>query len=133
MSSTPPPVPNPLLRVLRHLLMVLGGMLGARAAFLRARWEILPVGDRRRARVAAEIARLVRLQLLVADGALLDDPAFRGRAAEVARMRNDAGRRAMVRRLVHPTRYGLLRSARPAPPRARRVPGGRCTSIMGVA
>lgn len=133
MSSTPSPLPNLLMRVLRHLLMVLGGVLGARVAFLRARWERLPVGDRRRARVAAEIARVVRLQKLVADGDLLDDPAFRGRAAEVARMRNDAGRRAMVRLMVHPTRYGLLRRARPAPARVPHVLYGRCTVIMGVA
>ncbi len=133
MSSAPPLLRNLLAQLLRHLLLVLAGLLGARMDSLRAMQAALPAGHRRRARFAAEIARLVRLRALLAEEDLLNDPGFLGKAAEVARMRNDAGRRALVRRRVHPTRYGLLRSARPAPPRAWHTPGGRCSSCMAIA
>lgn len=133
MSSAPLPLHSVLNRILRHMLLVLGGLLGARVAVLRARRAALPAGHRRRARIGAEMARLARLQALLAEGDVLEDAAFRGKAAEVTRVRNDAGRRAMVRRLIHPTRYGLLRAARPVPPEASRVPGGRCTAAIAVA
>ncbi len=133
MSSAPALLRNLLAHLLRHLLPVLAGLLDARMEFLRARRAALPAGHRRRARFGAEMARLARLRALLAEGDLLDDPGFLGRAAEVARMRNDAGRRALVRRLVHPTRYLLLRSARPAPQRAWLTPGGRCSGCMGIA
>ncbi len=133
MSSAPSPLHTVLNRILRHLLLVLGGLFGARIAFLRARLDALPAGHRRRARIAAEMARLARLTALLAEGDLLEDAAFRGKAAEVARVRNDAGRRAMVRRRIHPTRYGLLRAARPAPDAAWHRLDGRCTASLHVA
>ncbi len=133
MSSAPSPRQTLLTRILRQMLLVLGGLFGARMAILRTRLDALPAGHRRRARIGAEIARLARLRALLAEGDVLDDAAFRGKAAEVARVRNDAGRRSMVRRRIHPTRYILLRTSRPAPGMAARVPGGRCTASIAVA
>ena len=133
MSSAPSPLHTVLNRILRQMLLVLGGLFGARMAFLRTRLDALPAGHRRRARIGAEIARLARLLALLAEGDVLDDAAFRGKAAEVARVRNDAGRRAMVRRRIHPTRYGLLRAACPAPETAWRRLDGRCTASLYVA
>ena len=133
MPSAPFPLHSVLNLILWRMLLVLGGLFGARIAGLRMRRDALPAGDRRRARIAAEMARLARLRALLAEGDVLDDAVFRGRAAEVARVRNDAGRRAMVRRRIHPTRYMLLRAARPAPKAAWCRGVGRCTASIGVA
>lgn len=133
MSSAPPLLHGLLTRLLRQLLLVLAGLFDARVAELHARWAGLPEGHRRRARLKAEIARIARLRALIEAEDLLDDPAFRGKAAEVARVRNDAGRRALVRRRIHPTRYGLLRRDRPGPHRTWVTPGGRCRNCMGIA
>ena len=122
-----------LLCMLRQLLPALIAVLGARTAELRVRLAALPAGHRRRARMLGELRRLARWRVLLAEPELLDDPAFRGKAAEVARVRNDAGRRALVRRLVHPPRYGLLRRDRPGPRYAWITPGGRCSCWMGIA
>ncbi len=92
-----------LLCMLRHLLPALVAVLGARAVELRARLAALPAGHRRRARMLGELRRLARWRALLAEPELLDDPAFRGKAAEVARVRNDAGRRALARRWIYPT------------------------------
>ena len=86
MSPRPSSLQRLLLRVLRQLVLVLDGVLGARLAALRARRDALPPAHRRHARFEAELRRLARLRLLLADPDLLDDPGFRGKAAEVARV-----------------------------------------------
>ena len=126
-----PLFPHLLLRILRHLLLVLDAVLGARAGELRARLAALPVGHRKRARLEGEMRRLARMRAVLTDPGLLDDAAFRGKAAEVARVRNDAGRRALARRFLYPTRVRRLRGARA--PAAWSMAGGRCTCGIAIA
>lgn len=130
--SIPAAVEAVLLRMLRQLVLVLGGMLGARAEFLRARRDRLPAGDRRRARLTAELRRLARLRALLADPEVLNDPGFRGTAAEVARVRNDAGRRALARRRLQPVPPARLRYAGMGYAAACRW-ADRCITVIGAA
>lgn len=133
MSPRPSPLQTLLLRVLRHLVLVLDGVLGARAAELRSRLDALPPTHRRRARLHVEIRRLARMRAMFADPGLLDDAGFRGKATEVARVRNDAGRRAIPRRRIHPTRYRGLSGATPAARTTSCAMEGRCTAGIAVA
>ncbi len=129
---SPRPLPQTLLRrVLARLLLVLGAVLGARGVELRARLDALPQGHRRRARLQAEIRRLARLRALLAEPGVLDDPGFRGKAAEVARVRNDAGRRALPRRRLVAAPHAGPRAAFPL---VSAVLGeGRCSGCIAVA
>ncbi len=133
MSPRPSPFHTLLLRILRHLVLVLDGVLGARAVELRRRHDALPPNHRRRFRLHAEMLRLARMRAMLAEPGVLDDAGFRGKAAEVARVRNDAGRRALPRRRIHPTRYRGLRGAMPAPRAACGQWVGRCTAGIAVA
>ncbi len=120
-----------LLHVLRHMLAVLCGALGARAAMLQARCDALPEGHRRRAGLEKELRRIAWVQAVLAGPDLPEDAAFRGLAAERARVHADAGRRAMVRRYIYPTSIVRLRGAVPAA--ALRLEEARCTGGIGVA
>ncbi len=131
MTSRPSSFQRLMLRVLRHLVLALDGVLGTRLAALRARLDALPLAHRHRARFAAEIRRLARLRVLLSDPDLLADPGFRGKAAEVARVRNDAGRRAMARRLLYPAPYAGLSGARPEV--GYSTEEGRCTGASVAA
>ena len=131
MSPRPATFQHLLLRVLRHLLLVLDAVFGARVGEMRARLDALPPGDRRRARLLGEIRRLARVRAMLAEPGVLDDPAFRGKAAEVARVRNDAGRRALARRRPHGTRYVGLHGAAERPVSLREE--GRCSRSIAVA
>ncbi len=129
-----PPRPShlqALLRVLRHMLGVLWGALGVRAAALRARCDMLPEGHRRRAGLEKELRRIAWAQTLLADPALAEDAAFRGLAAERARVHADAGRRAMVRRYLYPAPLARLAGAVPAA--TVRLAEARCTGFIAVA
>ncbi len=131
MSPRPSIIQCLLLRVVRQMLLVLDAMLGARAMELRAWLDGLPAGHRRRARVLGELRRLARVRAMLAEPGLLDDPAFRGKAAEVARVRNDAGRRALPRRRLSAARYAGMRAAFAVVPALREE--GRCTGCIAVA
>ncbi len=128
-----PPRPShlqTLLRALRHLLLVLGGVLGARAAALRARRDALPPGHRRRTGLEKALRRIAWAQEALSDPGLLDDAGFRGKLAEVARVQADAGRRALARRSIFPTPLTRLRGARPVA--QGRPEEGRCTGGIAV-
>ncbi|MCX7383417.1 MAG: hypothetical protein NT133_18825 [Alphaproteobacteria bacterium] len=131
MSPRPSIIQCLLLRVVRHMLLVLDAMLGARAVELRARLDALPPGHRRRARLLGEIRRLARVRAMLAEPGLLDDPAFRGKAAEVARVRNDAGRRALERRRLQATPCAGMNAAFWVVSAVREE--GRCTGCSAVA
>lgn len=136
MSPAPSLLHAVLMHALRRLLLVLEGILGVRLALLRARRDALPLGHGRRRRLEAEMRRLARYRAMLADPELMEDAAFRGKAAEVARVIADAGRRAMARRMLAPTRYAHARAARrltAGPAVAPCVVGGRCTIGIGVA
>ena len=126
MSPAPSLLHAVLMLALRHVLLVLDGILGARLAMLRARRDGLPLGHRRRARMAAEMRRLARYLAALADPGLIGDAGFRGKAAEVARVCNDAGRRAVPRRRLSPTRYRHSRAAR------RRTKGPAVAPLSGA-
>ncbi len=120
-----------LLRILRQMLLVLCGALGARAAELRARRDRLPQGHRRLVGMEKELRRIAWAQEVLADPALLEDAAFRGLAAERARVRADAGRMALVRRSIYPTALTRLCGAVPASLARREAE--RCTGCTAVA
>ena len=87
MSSTPTLLQQMLRALVVRLVLLLDGFLGVREVWLRARLAALPEGHK-------------RLAALLADPASYVDPRFAELIATVARVRNDAGRRAMVRRCV---------------------------------
>lgn len=120
-----------LLRLLRHMLAGLCGVLGAREAALRAQHDALPPGHRRRAGLEKELRRITWAQAVLADPDLPADAAFRGKAAEVARVRADAGRRALARRYIHPSPRAQLRGATPAAALHAEAP--RCSRASHVA
>ncbi len=88
------------------------------------------VSARVRGRLARELARAERHAALLADPDFWADPRTAGKAAEVARVVGDAGRRAWVRRMIWPLRVRRLRGC------ARGVAygdwGGRCTGLWGL-
>lgn len=126
MSPAPSLLHAVLMHALRRLLLVLDGILGVRLAVLRARRDGLPLGHRRRAGMEAELRRLVRCRDVLADPQLMEDAAFRGKVAEVARVIADAGRRALARRMLVPARYAHARAAR------RRTAGPAVAPLAGV-
>ena len=129
-----PPRPSHLQALLRALQLVLGvlcGALGVQAAALRARCDMLPEKHRRRAGLEKELRRIAWAQAMLTDPDLLEDAAFRGLAAERARVHADAGRRAMVWRSIYPT--PLVRLAGAVPAVAPRLEEARCTGFIAVA
>ena len=126
------PKPSSLQQVLRalvlRLVLLLDGFLGRRAAFLRARLHARPAHRHHRA-MTRELARLERVRTTLADPHLFDDPRMIGCAAEVARVRNDAGRRARVRRILWGTPPRPIPAAIPAPRATLEAPEERCTTI----
>ena len=122
----PPALQAILRRLALRLILMLDAVLGARAARLRA----LPA---RHARAQARaLARLDRVRATLADPHLFDDPRMIGCAAEVARVRNDPGRRALPRRRIYPRIRFPLPTARPAPAAELEPPEGRCTPFLVV-
>ncbi len=124
------PHPTILQAVLRalvvRLVLLLDGFLGVREAWLRARIAALPEGHKRLAVVLAELGRVERARAVLADPESYEDPRFRGLIATVARVRNDAGRRALVRRCIFVSLWFGLPGALPAPGAELEAPEGRC-------
>ncbi len=137
-----PSAPALLHRLLRCLVLrmalMLGGVLEVRAAAMRARSRVMPEG-KPRARLERELARIAGIRAALAAPSFWRDPRSAGKAAEVARCANDAGRRAMPRRIggFAPGRglrlagRGTWRAApvAPMPPWTR----GRCMPALGCA
>ena len=86
------------------------------------------VSARGRGRLARELARAERHAALLADPEFWADPRTAGKAAEVARVVGDAGRRALVRRMIWPLRVRRLRGLAVA---AEPDGVGRCTGGVG--
>lgn len=126
-----PPAPSPFQQALRalvaRLVLLLDGCLGARQAWLRARIAALPPTHKRRAPLLAELARAAQARALLADPESHQDPRFRGLIAQVARVRMDAGRRALARRCIHVTPWLALPCPLPAPRAELEPPEGRST------
>ena len=116
-------------RLVLRLVLLLDGLLAHRAARLRARLAANPNHRLARA-MARELARLERVRATLADPHLFDDPRLIGTAAEVARVRNDPGRRALARRRIYPWLFFALPTARPAPCAELEAPEGRCTTSI---
>lgn len=116
-----------LLRMLRLVLGVVCEVMGSRALVLRGRLAGLPEGHRRRVPILRELRRIAWAREVLADPAVLDDAAFRGLAAERARVFADAGRLALVRRMIWPTPLARLAGAVPA--WVACAEAGRCTGI----
>ena len=112
MPPTPTPLQDILRRLVLRLVLLLDGLMGLRVAFLRARLATLPPSHRRRAGLEAELARAERVRAILADPDSYDDPRFAGLCAEVARVRNDPGRRALARRRIYPWLFFALPAAR---------------------
>jgi hypothetical protein len=108
MSPAPSLFQRLLRRLVLRLVIVLGGLLGMREVALRARLAVLPEGHKRRAGLEAELARIERARALLDDPEAWEDPRFAGLVAEVARVRNDAGRRALARRRIYPNWFFAL-------------------------
>ncbi len=109
--------------VLRLVLMM--GEMGARRAGLVGRLAGMREGHRHRARLVRELAKAERYAALVAEA----DFAWSGKAAEVARVMADAGRRALVRRVIWPGRRRRLRAFGLGVVTCDW--GGRCTGGLG--
>ena len=129
-----PPAPTFLQAFLRglvlRLVVLFGGALARRAAFLRARIATRgPTHRHHRARTA-ELARLERVRAVLADPTLFDDPRMIGCAAEAARVRNDVGRRAHARQNFGVSPFFTLPAARPAPSPGREPPDCRSTPAI---
>lgn len=120
-------------RLLLRLVLLLDAVQAAREGYLRARLAALPEGHRRRAGLMAELAKAERYRALLADEEAWEDPRFAGLVAEVARVRNDPGRRALARRRVYPRWFWLLPVALPVPAATLCARGGRCTTYMVVS
>ena len=106
-----PPAPcNPqesLRRLVLRLILMVACVLPAGVARLRERLAGMRAGHRHRAGLERELAKAERAAVLLADPAFWMDPATVGKAAEVARVAGDAGRRAIVRRMMWPIRLCL--------------------------
>ena len=113
--------------VLRLVLMM--GEMGARRAGLVGRLAGMREGHRHRARLERELAKAERYAALVAEPAFWEGPEMAGMAAEVARVAGDAGRRALVRRVVWPGRLRRLRAFGLGVVTCDW--GGRCTGGLG--
>ena len=89
MSPAPSILKQVLRRLVLRLVMLLGGMLGLRAVWLRARVAALPEGHRRRPGLERELARVERARALLDDPEAWEDPRFAGGWWEVHRVRVD--------------------------------------------
>lgn len=102
MSSAVPPLHRLLHGLVLRLALVLGGVLAGvlrgRMYWLRVRLAAMPAGQARR-RMERELGRMARALAAMEDPAFWEDPRTAGKAAEVARCRADAGRRALPRRM----------------------------------
>ena len=131
-----PPVPAILHTLLRHialrLALLLGGLLAVREGWMQARLAAMPEGHRHRARLMRELAFMAQVRAALADPEFREDPCTIGKAAEVARCVNDAGRRALARRVAQFFSRGLgMRPGEPmAAPRDPSLPVVRCTGCM---
>ncbi|MCX7384980.1 MAG: hypothetical protein NT133_26975, partial [Alphaproteobacteria bacterium] len=128
-----PLVPSTLEEILRclvlRLVLMVEAALSGRVAGLRGRLAGMRAGHRHRARLARELAKAERYAALMADPGFWADKRAAGKAAEVARVAADAGRRALVRRVVWPRRVRQMAAApRPA---AARDGFGRCMGWVG--
>ncbi len=134
-----PPRFLPLSSLLRSLVLrlvvLLGGVMEAREAMVRARLGVLPAGHRRRRALLRTLARVAWMRECVADPGFWDDPRMEGKAAEVARCVGDAGRRAAARRfgLMFSRGRGMRRVGRVVALVAAGVAAGRCRCGRGVA
>ncbi len=134
-----PPVPAILHTLLRHialrLALLLGGLLAVREGWMQARLAAMPEGHRHRARLMRELAFMAQVRAALADPEFREDPCTIGKAAEVARCVNDAGRRAVARLfgLMFSRGRGMRRVARGAAPAADRAMAARCTGFTSVA
>ncbi len=129
MSSAPFPLQEILRRLVLRLILMVESALSARVAGLRGRLAGMGAGHRHRVRLERELARAERYAAVVADPAFWAEPGVAGRAAEVARVVNDAGRLALVRRMIWPRRVRRPRAfALVAGPCDW---GGRCTGGVG--
>ncbi len=132
-----PPASSPLQSLLRcfvlRLALLLGGVLAGREQRMRARVAAMPLHHRHRARLLRELARIAWVRAALADPGFGEDPRTVGKATEVARCVNDAGRRAVARR---PLWIARRRAARAASPRLAEVRGGilaeRCSRSIAA-
>lgn len=105
-----PPAPATFQEILRRLVLRLILMLGCvrvlelRVMVLRARLARMGAGHRHRARLEKEYAMAEHYAALLAEPDFWADPGMAGKAAEVARVVGDAGRCALVRRIIWWTR-----------------------------
>lgn len=128
-----PPVSVPLHILLRSLMLrvvlLLTGAMAMRQAQLQARLATSQQWHRHRARLERAAAEMARVSAALNDPAFWEDPGSAGMAATVARCANDAGRRALPRRLGQMQSRG--RGMRPGAPMAARrdlsLPVVRCT------
>ena len=101
-----PPVPSTLQEILRclvlRLVLMVESALSGRVAGLWGRLAGMRVGHR--ARLERELVKAERYAALLADPAFWADPRAAGKAMEVARVAADAGRLALVRRVIWPRR-----------------------------
>jgi hypothetical protein len=125
--------PSLIQRILRglvlRLVMLLDGLLGVREAVLRARLRRMPAGHRHRRALERDLARLEHCRAVLADPDFFDDARLIGTAAEVARVRADAGRRGWIRlRWI----YGWATRFRRLPAARVRVGGGWGTGVRSM-
>ena len=113
-------------RLVRRLRPVFGTRIDRRVAELRAQIAKLPPHHRRRARLQRELARAERVAAVLHDPESWADPAFVGKAAEVARVIADTGRRGWMRHWYPATPFFVLPIALPSPRAEVEPPDGRC-------
>lgn len=134
-----PPLSHPLSSLLRSLVLrlvvLLGGVMAAREATLRARLGALPEGHRRRPPLLRALARMAYTRECLAAPGFWEDPRTNGKAAEVARCVADAGRRAAPRRcgLMFHRGRGMRNITHLATTATHGMAAGRCSGVPGVA
>ena len=131
MPSAPATPQEILRRLVLRLILILGCVrgVGARILGLRAQLARMGAGHRHRARLERELARAERYRRMLADPDGWADPGMAGKAAEVARVAGDAGRRALVRRVLWPRR--VRRMGAFALAAADSGGFGRCSGLVG--
>ena len=120
-------------RLVLRLVLLLDRRIAGREAWLLARLATMPRDHRHRAALEADLARLRRARAVLDDPESWDDPRFAGLAAQVARVRNDPGRRALARRRIYPWIFFALPAPRPARSAELEAPEGRCTPITAAS
>ena len=122
-----PPAPAIFQEILRRLVLRLILLLGCgRIVGLRARLAAMGEKHRHRPRLETEIARAERYAAQLADPEFWADAGTAGKAAEVARVAGDAGRRAQVRRMIWWTPVRHRCCAAPEMDAAGHAPPDRC-------